>query len=61
MQDVRSRRDTSRPSIGANDTVQVEESKRLNLRCGRLAVLINSRGCGIVIPSPQATGLHAPC
>ncbi len=61
MRDVRSHRDASHLSIGANDTVQVEENKKLNLCCGRLAILINSRVCGIVILSPRATGLYAPC
>lgn len=58
MRDAMSRGDAS---ISANHTVQVENNKRLNLCCGRMAVLINSRGCSIVILSPRATGLHAPC
>lgn len=58
MRDAMSRGDAS---ISANHTVQVENNKRLDLCCGRMAVLINSRGCSIVILSPRATGLHAPC
>lgn len=61
MRDVRSRWDASRPSIGANDTVQVEKSKRLNLCCGRMAVLINSRGCSQHCDSlgPRVSMRHA--
>lgn len=55
MRDVRSRWDASRPSIGANDAVQVEKSERL-----RMAVLINSRGCSQHCDS-KPSGHGSPC
>lgn len=60
MRDVRCRWDASRPSIGANDAVQVKKSERLNICCGRMVVLINSRGCSQHCDC-EPSGHGSPC